>query len=164
MHLVVLARLLKARSPAPSRRLAISIDSQSFHNARLPIDFESRPLVRSIYIASTSTYNYYPQCRQRRAPPLPQRRVLQPRPPMALILVCRSISPRNHVALQARLLHCVRRPILTVFDRHGQRCYHQRESMFPGALRAPHLRLRRPAANSRAKHNKEFQCFITWGI
>lgn len=58
------------------------------------------------------------------------------------------ISPHNGVATQARLLHRVRRALLTVHDRYGEGCYHQGQSTPPGASRPPHLGLRRLAANS----------------
>lgn len=82
--------------------------------------------------------NYYQQCLPRRAPPQRSPRLLPPRPPMAPTSVCHPFTPRNAVALRARLLHRVCRPILTLHHRHGQRCHHQRESTLSGALRPPH--------------------------
>ncbi len=77
--------------------------------------------------------NHYPQCLPRR-PPLPQSpRLLLAPPPMLPISVCRSITPRSAVAVRARLLHRVRRPLLTVLRRYGKGCYHQRESTPSGA-------------------------------
>ena len=79
---------------------------------------------------------------------------------MALISV--RISPAHAVALRSRKLHRVRRPLLTLPNRYGKRCYHQGESMFSGASLPPHLCLRRLPTNMSWKHNRACQCSVTW--
>jgi hypothetical protein len=71
------------------------------------------------------------------------------------------VSPRHAVALRSRVLHRVRRPILTCFIRYGKGCYHQGQSMFSGASRPPHLVSRRLPPNMSAKHNKASSRSVT---
>jgi hypothetical protein len=147
------ARLYKLGSPAKSARWPYPHTPKASTTSALQSISTVAPSFEASDICLHRHQNKHHQpCLPRRPPPLlPRRRLLPPHPLMAHISV--RISPRSAVAKRSRVSHRVRSPILTLSDRYGKGCYHQGQSMFPGASLPPHMGLQRLPNNMSARQH-----------